>query len=80
MSTIPPQKLCLTTTLSNYTLFSKHAICTKYKTLWHDIPPKTTIAKKFKCTKMGYVENYKLHAQELKNTKKNFNHSPHQQN
>lgn len=35
------------------------------------IPPKTTIAKKkSKCTKMGNVENYKLHAQELKNTKK----------
>lgn len=26
--------------------------------------------KKSKCTKMGNVENYKLHAQELKNTKK----------
>lgn len=39
--------------------------------LYGMIPPKTTIAKKkSKCTKMGNVENYKLHAQELKNTKK----------
>lgn len=33
-------------------------------------PHKLLLQKKSICTKMGNVENYKLHAQELKNTKK----------